>query len=473
MDFNPKIVQKMKKIFVVFIFFALLETGCKKYFDVNTSPNDPKEVSVDFMLPAVQVSMYQDQNGHLARLTSMLLHQSAGTDRQYQSYDLTYTITESEIDNEWNNMFGSTLMNATQLIKKADETGNPWYAGIGRVIKAMELGTATDLWGDIPNSEAFKGTDNLSPKYDSQQQVYNDIQKLLDDAIANFNMPANQNVIMPGSNDLIFGGDITNWKICAYILKARFANNLSKKNPSGSATEALQYVQEAENLGASNDANMYAVYGADATNNNLWFQFLTVRDGYISMGQYFIDTLKALNDPRLPLYAETNDAGNYVGADPGGQTIDPDGWSIINTTTFAGPDSKLPLVTYAELLFIKAEANKRLGNEAAASAAYDQAITASMEQFGVSATDIANYLAANGSNGNPVSLDQIMLQKYIAMFTQIQAYTDWRRTNFPTLAPSGTNTQIPRRLPTAQSERIFNTNATVNQNIFDRVWWDQ
>lgn len=66
-----------------------------------------------------------------------------------------------------------------------------------------------------------------------------------------------------------------------------------------------------------------------------------------------------------------------------------------------------------------------------------------------------------------------MTQKYIALFTNIQAYTDWRRTNFPSLTPSGTNTQIPRRMPTPQSERIVNPNARVNINIYDRVWWDQ
>lgn len=448
------------------------QIGCKKYFDINESPNDPKEVTVDFMLPAIQASMFLDHNGHLARLTSMLLHHSAGTDRQYQSYDLTYNITESEIDNEWNNLYAHTLMNATQMIAKAG-SNNPWYAGIGKVIKAMNLGLATDLWGDIPNSQAFKGTENLSPTYDSQQQVYNDIQALLTEAINDFNQPENKNLIIPESNDLIYGGDIAKWKILAYILKARYANNLSKKNPTGSATEALQYVQEAKNLGASNDANMYAVFGADATNNNTWYQFITTRDGYISMGKYFIDMLTTMNDPRLPLYAEVNDSGLYYGAEPGGSNFNDGGFSIINMTTFAGADSKIPMVSYAELLFIEAEANKRLGNESAASSAYDAAITASMEQFGISAGDIANYLAIHGSNGNPVSLEQIMTQKYIALFTNVQAYTDWRRTNLPNLTPSPGNTQIPRRLPTPQSERIFNTNARVNSNIYDKVWWDQ
>lgn len=466
--------NRMKKlgILIGITFIIISQLGCKKYFDINESPNDPKDVTVDFMLPAVQASMFLDHTGHLARLTSMLLHHSAGTDRQYQAYDLTYNITESEIDNEWNNLYAHSLMNATQLIAKA-EGKNPWYAGIGRILKAMSLGLATDLWGDVPNSEAFKGTDNLTPAYDSQQQVYQDIQKLLSDAINDLNQPANKNLIKPGSNDLIYGGDVTKWKILAYILKARYANNLSKKNPTGSATEALQYVQEAKNLGASNDANMFAVFGTDATNNNLWYQFINDRNGYISMGKYFVDMLMNLNDPRLPVYAELNDSGVYYGASPGGENFYEGGFSIISTTTFAGPDSPIPLVTYAELLFIEAEANKRLGNEAAASQAFDEAITASMEQFGISAAEIATYLADNGANGNPVSLEQIMTQKYIALFTNVQAYTDWRRTNFPTLTPSGTNPQIPRRLPTPQSERIYNPKAKVNSNIYDRVWWDQ
>ncbi len=464
----------MKKIIFVFCFLSLvIFTGCKKYFDVNDSPNDPQKVTVDLMLPAIQTSMFLDQNGHLARLTSMLIQHSAGTDRQYQAYDLTYNITESEIDNEWNNLYAHTLMNATIMINDAEQGGNPWYAGIGRIIKAMSLGLATDLWGDIPNSQAFKGTDNLTPEYDSQQQVYQDIQKLLSDAIKNLNEPANKNRLKPGSNDLIYGGDITKWKILAYMLKARYANNLSKRNPSGSASEALQYVQKAKNLGASNDANMYAVFGTDATNNNLWYQFISDRDGYISMSKFFIDMLKNYNDPRLPLYVEPNDSGEYYGAEPGGLNVNDAGFSIINMTTFAGPDSKLPMFSYAELLFIEAEAQKRLGNEVQAAQAYDAAITASMQQFGVTPGEITAYLNTHGSNGNPVTLEQIMTQKYIALFTNVQAYTDWRRTDFPALTPTGNNPKIPRRLPTAQSERIFNPKARVNNNIYDRVWWDQ
>ena len=74
-----------------------------------------------------------------------------------------------------------------------------------------------------------------------------------------------------------------------------------------------------------------------------------------------------------------------------------------------------------------------------------------------------------------ITLEKIMTQKYIAMFTQPEVYSDWRRTNIPMLTPNAgaSIAEIPRRLPTAQNERLYNSKAQVVTDLTQRVWWDQ
>ncbi|HRW76302.1 MAG TPA: SusD/RagB family nutrient-binding outer membrane lipoprotein, partial [Saprospiraceae bacterium] len=79
---------------------------------------------------------------------------------------------------------------------------------------------------------------------------------------------------------------------------------------------------------------------------------------------------------------------------------------------------------------------------------------------------------------NSITMAKIMTHKYVAMFTQQEVWTDWRRTGIPSLSPNPNGaangvTSIPRRLPTSQEERNYNTNAQVQQDITVPVWWDE
>ncbi len=178
------------KIFITIFAFALLSiSGCKKYFeDLEDSPNEPQKVNLPSLLSGSQGGIYAAFNANLARTSSIFTQQSAGVDRQYIAFDV-YQITESDVDNDWANLYSGALFNLSDLIAKAKSENSPYYSGIGKTLKAMSLGLATDLWGDIPNSEAFQGVNNLSPKYDTQQQVYENIQILLNEAIVDFKTP--------------------------------------------------------------------------------------------------------------------------------------------------------------------------------------------------------------------------------------------------------------------------------------------
>src|SRR5205085_12519984 len=203
-----------------------------------------------------------------------------------------YLIQEGDNINEWNSIYAAGLATEQLLIEKAGDA-NPYYRGIAKVLTAMELGLATDTWGDIPYSEALKAGDgqeqHFSPHYDSQQKIIEKIQSLLSCAISK--LSATTNVIVPGSDDFIHGGDISQWIKTAWMYKARYANRLSKKDPTGSATTALSYIQSAGLTGNSDDA--MSVFGTNGNELNQWYSFNQTRVNYMKMGKYFIELLKA------------------------------------------------------------------------------------------------------------------------------------------------------------------------------------
>lgn len=421
------------------------------------SPNDPVDVNIEVLLTGTEVATFNNYTTNLARIPSVFMNQTAG--RQFQYADLQeYLLIESTIDNEWQQLYNGGMINAQQVIDKAGDNFK-YYRGIGYILKAMNLGLATDDWGDVPNLQALKGLEgeaNFNPAYDAQENIYRDIQAWLDLAITDLNSPAADNTRVPSIDDLVFGGDPQKWRNVARILKARYYNHLSKRDPAASANQALAVLDAAyaDGLDAADD-DMQAYHDDSGNANNQWWDFEDNRTGYLTMNQFFIDLLTG--DPRLPLYAVSPDDQSPVGP------------------YYASQAAPLPLVTFFEAKFIEAEAALRLNTPAGkvrAATADNEAITANLTKLGVA--DPAFLLLNASETDLTISLEKIMTQKYIAMFTQPEVWTDWRRTGFPVLTPNAsTITEIPRRMPTSQNERLYNAKATVVSDITQRVWWDQ
>ena len=453
----------MKKIIALYALLAavILTSGCKKFVEgYDVSPNDPLDVNLEVLLTGTQVATFSNYTGNLARLPAVLMNQLAGRQFQFEDFQ-QYVIRESAIDNEFQQLYNGGMINAEVLAEKAGDN-NKYYRGIARILKVMNLGLATDMWGDVPNSQALKGLVGetaFSPVYDTQENILRDIQSTLDLAIQDLSSDEASNFKVPGADDLIFGGDPVKWRNAARILKARYYNRLSKRDAAGSATSALTALDAAYADGLAGSADDLMAYSGEAANEwNQWYAFEQQRAGYITMNQFFLDLLAG--DPRLPLYASANAGGGFDDQQPIGP--------------YSGDfDSPLPLVTYFEARFIEAEAAFRAGNKDRAATAYNAAVTANLTKLGV-ADPV--FLALKASEtALTISLEKIMTQKYVAMFTQPEVWADWRRTNIPALTPNpdGEVASIPRRLLTAQSERLYNTNAVLVTDILKPVWWDE
>ncbi len=461
----------MKKASYIFLSLFMLGalTACEKGDNLYTDPENPLEVTPATMLVSLQVNTFQNVEGDFARIASMYAGQMAGATGQYQAFQ-NYDITEGDFNNLWVQLYSGTMKNAKILISENMQE-NPYYAGISKILLALNLGVATDLWGDVPYSEAFMAPENFVAKYDPQAAVLDTIQQLLDEGIAALSRPESDNVDLPGADDLIFrelapSGEwvsrIDRWIKAAWTLKARYANRMSLKNPAASATAVLDYLASGMSEGAD---IMEAKHDGESLNQ--WGAFQSQREGYIVANKFFIDMLAGNSDPRLSYYFSQATGGGYYGADLTDEQVDPEASTI---GVFLGSTRNFPMVTLFEGKFLEAEARARLGQDA--SVALNDAIRASVAYATGGADDgasIATYTAGTAT------LENIMTEKWKAMFGQIEPYNDFRRTGFPVVpvrpgSVGAIRGYIPARFPTPQKERQNNPNAQpMELNV--PVWW--
>lgn len=457
-------MKRNKLTYILIIAVFVLSNACKKGDDLFIDPSHPGAVTPQTMLTSLQVNTFMNVEGDLARVASILDQQMAGSGAQYTDLQ-NYRMTESDYNNHWAGLYGNTMENAKIMMDSYSEK-NPYFGGIARILMAMNLGVATDLWGDVPYSEAFMGpTGNFVAKYDPQQQVLDSIQSLLDQAISELSMPEDANANLPGTDDLMYNGDPAQWIKAAWTLKARYANRLSLKDAAGSANNTITYLAKGI---ATASSNLEAVHSESGNEQNQWGAYQNQRSGNMVANKVFVDALKANNDPRLGYYFSKDGDGEYTGADITQEVVNPDA-SIIGS--YFDVAANYPLVTSYEARFLEAEAKQRLGQDA--SAALNTAIKESVQYVTKGANDgsaLAIYTQATATK------TAILTEKWKAMFGQIEAYNDVRRTNLPALKPRPQSAgailpYIPVRLTTPSNERLGNPDNAKVIELNVPVWW--
>ena len=356
-----------------------------------------------------------------------------------------------------------------------NEEGQYIAVGIAKILYAYSLSVATDYFGEMPHTEALKGSENRTPAFDDQETIYEFLQQILDEAIVDLDRESIGDI---EKIDLIFQGDKEMWKKTAYALKARFYNRLSNIDPQTSAQDALD---AASNAFASESENfIFDGYFSGNTNDNPWNGWQEREDTY-AVSETFLNLVNSFNDPaytdpRADLWF-SRIGGEFVGA-PSGEAQ-----SDLTHVTYSAPtdmvlfdEAPQPMITYDEVKFIEAEAHLRLGNTTEANNAYEEAVVAACRRAGVTESDISAYTSQGivfPGSGN-LTIDHIIGQKNIShwMFQSIEAYNDFRRTGIPQMNnPGGT----PLRLPYPPTEISRNPNTPTNINnvtIYQTpVWW--
>jgi hypothetical protein len=438
---------------------TLAVSGCSDFLTgpgIDENPNQPVVASTQQLFVAAQAQAFTRQEGQVARTASMFIQQMAGTNNQQKDYGSSYLGTESAYSTMFNGWYvGGGLVDWRKIQREARAAGDMQFLGIARVWEALQMGTAASVWGDIPYREAVG--EATQPKLDPQQQVYADIQMLLDSAIANLAGAGPG----PGASDLVFGGNVGRWTRVAYTLKARFHLHTAERLGAPAYQAALAAAQNGINEAPTTVAmathqqapgNLLSFHGTTEQEGNLWGQFLANRSDMVA-GRALADILnRRKDDPRLAGYF-TLSGDSVVGASRYGEG---NGSQLSATRRAFG--FKQPLVTWTENQLIMAEAKVVLSDPTAITH-----VNAVRTRLGLTALE------------GPATLAMVMQEKYIAMFQNIEAWNDYKRTCYPNLLPAGqpgTTKEIPGRLPYGQTERQNNPNIPVPTAQPARNWND-
>ena len=413
------------------------------------NPNTVPEASVDQLLVGTQVNAFFFAENNLARMAAIWTQQLAGTDRQFSLLD-TYILKESDVDEEFSQLYtGGGLIDIRQGIGLAEAAGLKVYAGIFRVLEGYLMGQGASIWGDLPYTQAVNVDEFPQPALDKQEAVYAAVQTVLDQAIADLTAGGGRS---PGVSDLVFNGSAARWAQVAWTLKARYylhwveaqrSSNAAARTAAQTACggncidKAMAAVEKGIN---SNAANFLAVHGSAATSNNVWYQFFNERSGYTAAGNYLVELLKGRDDPRLAVYFVATDDG-FIGSAPGENNS---GASAVNLA----PDAAQPIATCAENQFILAETHYYAGHVAPAQQALAAGVACEAARLGVTLT-VDNTLTGEAL------LREIMTQKYIALFLNLEAWNDYKRTCLPAVT-TYQGRSILRRFFYGQGERTTN-----------------
>jgi hypothetical protein len=487
---------------------ALAAASCSKFLDVNVSPNNPTTVQPSVQLPTITVGTAFLVGNTLGRDGDLFTQHYAGIANQPFTED-KYAIS-GNYDNEWRgDLYGNNLTGAQTLIN--NNAANPAYTGIAKLLKAYNFALATDMWGDVPYSQALQGLANIHPAFDRQQDIYqgaNGIQSLFDlvrEGLADLDKTGG---LVPAGDDFVYKGDLAKWRKVGNMLLLKFACTINRRNPTLATTVINEVLDKAGSdpnvLGsaaiATNAEDFAVPFGAAVGNTNPYYAYnVTNRPNDQMASTRFLDSLTAYNDPRLPRYftttpgntapTHTTPYGKFTGFENGSNATAPSRTATVNNrsvynTYVVGTSGEAPLrlLTNFQRAFILAECAIRLGTRGDANALYQEGIRRSMEATGVSTTEINTYFTNNPaivtlSGGTEHQLNQILRQKWMAWVGNgYESWNDYRRTGYPNLQPAlnvSFTPNIPQRLlyPPAEVAANGEMIPKTGVNIADRVWW--
>jgi hypothetical protein len=495
-------MKRIKNLIILGASVGVLFTSCKKeFFDINDNPNNPTTVDLKFVFPnGIQYTGYVAGNYFQlwGGLWSQYWTQGASAS-QYKSWD-RYIMSNDEMNRPWTQSFAGALGDFDYVEKTAMAAGNKNYAACAMIMKAYVFQYMTDAYGDIPFSEALQGGNNFSPKYDAQKDVYAGIEKLLVDASAMMDVNSDEH---PGAEDVLFGGDMEMWQSFANTLRLKTYLRLAYTSEAGRCKDSVNAMFTRGDVFM--ESNVSIAY------NNAQFQANPLNTTISALGDFnlvasstIIDSLSSMADPRMAVWykkATTGPAaGQYVGLKQGAAyqypppTPSHTNYSLPTNAVgggqnqAAGKTAPVYLMSAAESYFLQAEAYARgWATGSTGQPEYDYAIELSFDQWGLTAGDAATYagdarVVYPAAGTTEQKIQAIITQKWYS-FTESQGFEAWtehRRTGYPSfLQPSMSSVlsggAFPGRFvyPADELTRNPNAGAVANQEVQDKVWWDQ
>lgn len=502
-------------LFCSFVLVILISSCTEDFSTINTDPNDPTDVpAVNILVNACNWGINREVGSGWMTHTYLGPWSQIMAKIQYID-EGRYTFRPNNIDSFWDYTYQGELKDLQIVIEKAQDKGFKDLEAAARIMKVYFFHRITDLWGDVPYTEALKGdAGELTPKYDTQQSIY---AALISELSAAESILATADADQLRKGDVIYDGDVYGWRRFANSLLLRIYMRMSGVDPA-TAQAGIEEVYSDGNYIQSNVENAtMSVDGVKPYRNGLMETLETRTDQGSS--KTMVDLLNDRNDPRLAIYAQDIDddygKGRYDGPDTtfAGQ---------INGDCGSGPDQSTisllgvpiaysaarpyQILTYAEVCFIFAEAAlKGWGVGGDAQTWYKEGITASMEQWSAlaQASPMASY-AEDAAEITQAEIDAyleedlvkwdasegeelVLTQRWLALMPNgVQAFALVRRTGYPAVIESYelpctaySGLGVPLRFPYPPAEESRNSanlaeaKTGIHNAMYGKpVWWD-
>jgi hypothetical protein len=502
------------KIWTLAFVLMLSTNACDNYLDINKTPNNLPDALVQNVLQGAEIGVAFNLGNTVQIVSSLWVQHQAGTGTQTRPFDV-YNVTPNDFQNDWNSLYATVLDDLSYIIQKGKAEGNNVHAGMAKILFAYSYAVTTDMWGDIPYSEALNIDKVLKPKYDAQQSVYTQLIALLDEAKEDLKLT---NVLATSAGDLIYAGDIAKWERAANSIKLKLFIQMRKQDPAGATTGINALIAENKFISANADNFMVGFLTSTGAQNPIYQYTHLTRQNDMITSRRFYDSLVAKNDPRIPYYLTNITGGTYPTYDNGldlstpfagagspanlinrsrwGRYVVGNGTQIGNGTITGAGSAPIRLITKSMVNFWLAEAALTLGTTGNAATYYDQAMKDQFNDVSAFTSAPASFLsteapayitarlaefnAAPAGTATGGKLHKLIREKWASSVgIEYESYNDYRRTGFPKLAITQNNQPgvgvIPYRLPYVQSEIQSNTENVPLQvypeGILVKVWW--
>lgn len=459
--------QTIKLLLNVVVLVSMF-SACKKHEYYQVNPNSPSTATPALLL------------NDICRNTFAV----GPMDNAYASRHMTYyERPNSYVNYNWG-PGGYERYDILRQVQDMDRLAtledNKNYQGIAHFFRAYHFSRLTEIFGDVPYSDALNALDgNTKPAYDKQQDIYAGILNELEEA-NNLLYPVNGEV----GGDIIYSGDVTKWKKLVNALRLRLLIHLSKKESDA----ALNIKQQFQTI--INDPAKYPLMESIEDNGQITYNTSAIDNYYplyqnnsvpslAALEKGFVKILKDRQDPRLFKIAEPvtdQPAGvfsSYEGVDAGLNISDqnnasPSASKIARRYILDPVNEPMILLSFAEQEFLIAEGIARNWVAGDAATHYNKGITASMGFYHVDESDINTYLASslvmyNANN----AIEMIITQKYISFFLNSgwEPFFEHLRTGYPAFStgPGTLNDgQVPKRFQYPASEYNYNKDNVEN-----------
>lgn len=496
----------MKNKLSIYIVLLLAVTGCKKYLDVNEDPRTPQSTTAETLLPHIQ-SYMGNALGLDGRFTGKYIQYWASqvANEAIEGHGAPSSTGGSGAE-LWTMHYTKMGLAIDQMLQDAI-TNEKWgYAGIAKVLRAWSWQISTDHFGPMVYHQAWE-TDRYIFDYDHEKDIYAGVEKLCQEALQYFGQESTKTIL--SSSDYMFYGIKDKWIKFTYGVLAINAHHLSNK-PTYNPEKVIEYCDKSMSDTAHDARIEYlgTTSGSGTTSNsfvlgpirgNITFRTNTTTIDYVQ-SSVIVGMLNGafrgvtVVDPRIHGMLSKSPDGNYYGAVPTAGDVNRTPTSnpkripgVLGSNGAPWPGKYLfkdavrfPVMTSAQILFIKAEAAFKAGRKGDAYTAYkagiDQSIR-SVSGIGPSIHDTTktNYLnsSAVAQSEADLKISDIMCQKYIALWGWgfEETWADMRRYHYdpavyvgflipdPTKIPFSNNGKLAYRFRPQTTEFTYNIEA--------------